>query len=192
VEIHWTLPRRALSAVALVVTVAVLAIVWASVVRTIQSAHPAPTRTPATAVAWGDRVFASRAELARWLRSRGAGYSTWARNHASSAGIIDPSVRKRAAARHSARTRPRAAAVKAPGKGTSSIDGPSHGHLLRSLLVFAALLVGVLCLVAAALPRLEPVRRLWPGLVRTARYGSFFVATGAALLGGLLIALIQG
>ena len=68
---------------------------------------------------------------------------------------------------------------------------PSHGHLLRSLLVFAALLVGLFCLLGAVLPRLEPARRAWPGLVRAAPYGTFLVATGAAVLGGLLIALMQ-
>jgi len=194
VELHWTLPRRALSAVALLVTIAVVAISWAAVVRTIQSAHPAPTRGRATAVAWGDRVFASRAELARWLRSRGVSYSVWAHNHVSSAGIIDPSVRKSAAARHSAHPRPHAAAVKAPPKSSSITQAaaPSRAHLLRSLLVFAALLVGTLCLLVAVLPRLEPARRAWPGLLRTAPYGSFLVAAGAAVLGGLLIALMQG
>ena len=193
VELHLTLPRRALSAVALLITVAVVAIAWAHVVRTIQSAHPAPTRARATAVAWGDRVFVSRAELARWLRSRGVAYSTWARSHASSAGIIDPSLRKRAAAGHSAHTRQHAAALKAPVKTPSIIQAaaPSHGPL-RSLLVFAALLVGVLCLLVAVLPRLEPARRAWPRVVRTAPYGTFLVATGAAVLGGLLIALMQG
>jgi hypothetical protein len=194
VELHWTLPRRALSAVALLVTVAVVAIAWARVVRTIQSAHPAPTQARATAVAWGDRVFASRVELARWLRSRGVAYSTWARNHASSAGIIDPSLRKRAAARRSVHIRPHATALKAPVKTPSIIQAaaPSHGHLLRSLLVFAALLVGLFCLLGAVLPRLEPARRAWPGLVRAVPYGTFLVATGAAVLGGLLIALMQG
>lgn len=199
-EFHWTLPRRALSSVALLVTVAVIAISWAAVVRTIQSAHPAPTRARATAVAWGDRVFASRAELARWLRSRGATYSAWARTHATSAGIIDPSVRaraasirKRAAARHSAHPRPHAAA-KAPQTSSpvTQAAAPSHGHLIRSLLVLAALLVGVLCFLVAVLPWLEPARRRWPGLIRTTPYGSFLIATGTAVLGGLLIALIEG
>jgi hypothetical protein len=43
-----------------------------------QSTSP---RTRAPGIVWGKRTFVSRAELARWLESRGRSYQAWARRH---------------------------------------------------------------------------------------------------------------
>ncbi len=37
------------------------------------------------AIVWGGRIFPTQAELAGWLRSRGADYSTWAIRHRAAA-----------------------------------------------------------------------------------------------------------
>jgi hypothetical protein len=42
---------------------------------------PTSTRTHAHGVVWGNRTFASRAALGRWLRSNGRSYEAWARRH---------------------------------------------------------------------------------------------------------------
>ena len=39
------------------------------------------SRAPAEGVVWGKRTFANRAELGRWLQSRGMSYQVWARRH---------------------------------------------------------------------------------------------------------------
>ena len=42
---------------------------------------PIQSRLQPTSVLWANRIFATRADLARWLRSRGASYETWAVSH---------------------------------------------------------------------------------------------------------------
>jgi hypothetical protein len=44
---------------------------------------------PPTAVVWNDRVFVSKAELTRWLRSRGTTYIQWAKRHARAQAILE-------------------------------------------------------------------------------------------------------
>lgn len=41
-----------------------------------------------TAVAWGDRVFASRKELEVWLEARGLSYRAWPHNHPVTGAIV--------------------------------------------------------------------------------------------------------
>jgi hypothetical protein len=43
--------------------------------------QPTSPRTRAPGIVWGKRTFVSRAELARWLNSRGRSYQAWARRH---------------------------------------------------------------------------------------------------------------
>jgi hypothetical protein len=42
---------------------------------------------PAKGIVWHGRTFVSRADFARWLRSQGLSYATWARRHPSLAGV---------------------------------------------------------------------------------------------------------
>jgi hypothetical protein len=46
-------------------------------------AGTSPVRSPVqpTSVVWANRIFATKADLARWLRSHGASYQTWASAH---------------------------------------------------------------------------------------------------------------
>jgi MYXO-CTERM domain-containing protein len=47
-----------------------------------------PPRTHAHAIVWGTRTFASRAELGRWLESRGRSYEAWARRHPAKPRVV--------------------------------------------------------------------------------------------------------
>jgi hypothetical protein len=51
---------------------------------------PASPRTPAHAIVWADRTFASRAALGRWLDSHGRSYEVWARRHPVKAAAATP------------------------------------------------------------------------------------------------------
>jgi hypothetical protein len=77
------LPRldRAFALLLTVVGVGAAAFTWAQVVRTISEATPPAPTMQATSIVWNDRVFQSPAELARWLRSRGATYTAWSEQH---------------------------------------------------------------------------------------------------------------
>jgi len=65
-----------------------IAIPWYLVARKLQDAQPVPSAVAAAGVIWGDRVFASRAPLAHWLRRRGVAYSVWASRHPPAASRI--------------------------------------------------------------------------------------------------------
>ena len=47
-------------------------------------------RTHAQGIVWGKRTFVSRAELGRWLESRGRSYEAWARRHPLEAAAATP------------------------------------------------------------------------------------------------------
>jgi hypothetical protein len=49
---------------------------------------PEPSNGPAQGVVWRGRTFATRADFARWLRSRGVSYRAWARSHPVQAGLV--------------------------------------------------------------------------------------------------------
>jgi hypothetical protein len=44
----------------------------------------------AEGIVWGERTFASRADLGRWLESRGRSYDAWARRHPVKAAAATP------------------------------------------------------------------------------------------------------
>jgi hypothetical protein len=65
-----------------VAAVAVLAIPWYLVARTISDVKPAPpSPVGASAIVWGGRVFADRAPFAHWLHVHGVAYSVWGGRH---------------------------------------------------------------------------------------------------------------
>jgi hypothetical protein len=190
VELRLPLSHRALLALGLVVGVVAVAMVWGDVVKKIRDVHPVAPHARPTAIVWADQVFTSRRALERWLRSHGSSYAAWVKQHPASAAVIDPRVRaKQVAVRHKRAVARRTHPVAAPRVRAAASGG---GHLLRWLLVLGSFLVGLVCLLAAAAPRFELGRIAWPAAVRLERYGSFFVATGSAILVGLLIALTQG
>jgi hypothetical protein len=51
------------------------------------SAQP---RKHAQGIVWGERTFVSRADLGRWLESRGQSYEAWARRHPVQAAAATP------------------------------------------------------------------------------------------------------
>jgi len=42
---------------------------------------------PTQGIVWNNQTFTTRAEFARWLRSRGTSYRVWARQHPSFTGV---------------------------------------------------------------------------------------------------------
>jgi hypothetical protein len=64
-----------------VVSVAIAALV-VEITRTMQNVEPVRAKAPPiSAVVWGDRVFLGSPSIAHWLKTRGVGYSVWARRH---------------------------------------------------------------------------------------------------------------
>ena len=81
--------RRLGNLVILVVVLGLLLVVWFWVVRTLTATvKPQATIGKPTALAWGDRVFSSQAQLEAWLRERGISYSVWASRHRAALEIV--------------------------------------------------------------------------------------------------------
>lgn len=60
-------------------------------------ASPPPSQPQARGIVWGGRTFVDLAAFARWLRSQGVAYETWALRHPTRAGIAPlrpPAVRQ--------------------------------------------------------------------------------------------------
>src|SRR5438128_9962588 len=62
---------------------------------------PIRSRVQPTSIGWANRIFATRADLARWLRSRGASYDTWALQHPAVAAASDSTPQVESANAHS-------------------------------------------------------------------------------------------
>jgi hypothetical protein len=108
VGVSLRLPRldRAFALFLALVGLGAAALTWAKVVQTISDAKPPALTMQATSIVWDDRVFQSPAELARWLRSRGATYAEWSKQHPAGRDLLEhrpttPSRRKHPAARRS-------------------------------------------------------------------------------------------
>jgi hypothetical protein len=67
--------------------------VWGTAIHTLTTPKPVPVKLRPEAIAWGDRVFADRKQLAVWLRARGHSYSTWERRHPAGVRILAPRPR---------------------------------------------------------------------------------------------------
>jgi hypothetical protein len=72
------------------VAIATVTFAWIQVVDRLRSPRPIPPLVTPSAIAWGDRVFASREQLATWLRTRGLSYERWAELHPAAASVIEP------------------------------------------------------------------------------------------------------
>jgi hypothetical protein len=135
------LPRldRAFALLLTVIGVGAAAFTWLQVVLTIsQAQRPAPTMR-ATAIVWDDRVFQSPAELARWLRSRGATYGEWSKQHPAGRDLLEhrpmtSSGRAHPAARRSKAggATPTAAPAKHSGRGAAHPSHPERMSTLRA------------------------------------------------------------
>jgi hypothetical protein len=74
---------------ALVLTALLTLAIVAGAVR-IVGGLSAPPRKHAQGIVWGERTFVSRADLGRWLESRGRSYEAWARRHPVQAAAAAP------------------------------------------------------------------------------------------------------
>jgi hypothetical protein len=61
---------------------------------------------PAQGIVWDNHTFANRAEFARWLRSHGTSYRTWARRHPSLSGVQPKRAAKQRKPAEEARQKP--------------------------------------------------------------------------------------
>ena len=159
-----------------VALVAVAAVPWVFVVRTLKDAKPPSVRTARpTSVVWDNRVFDSQHALAAWLRSRGASYETWAAAHPELDRILNPRSAP-APARQTTQAPARAAGAPhhahAHARSRAAAAGSSFdaARLLRRLLVLAAKIATALLILALVVFSLGPDRlivRVRPELTAT-------------------------
>ena len=155
-----------------VALVAVAAVPWVFVVRTLKDAKPPAVRsTRPTSVVWDNRVFGSQHALATWLRSRGASYKKWAAAHPELERILNPGAAPapqttRAAAPATTKAAPH---PHARSKATSG-SGVDATGLLRRMLVIAAKIATALLILGLVVFSLGPDRlivRVRPELTAT-------------------------
>jgi hypothetical protein len=128
--------------VALVVLGALAALLWVKVAMVLVNPPTVPPTLGARGavwaerdVVWADRVFVNRRGLAVWLRSRGASYDEWLKNHPS----LTPATSARAPVRH---------AHNAPAQGQPTVVGSNSwlsrlGWLALALVLTAGLVAAV-------------------------------------------------
>jgi hypothetical protein len=208
VPVQLSYLRRPVAFLLLAAAFAAVAATWMRVVQTISEAKPVPAAGQATAIAWGDRVFASRAELAAWLRSRGTSYEAWSKTHQVAAGVVEHRPVKAAAPvrqpQPAQSTRPaqtespeqtvprvhsapqpvhKVAASKHTVPAAAQASGDSR---LRRVLVAMLVLLAAACAWGAALPTV--VRDRFPALAfSVGRYRELFVTGAVALAVGLVV-----
>ncbi len=131
---------------------AAIGLPWIGIVKTVENPPP-PQVLKAQGIVWGGRVFVDRAALAAWLRSRGASYEAWAKNHpVDTTGATPRSVSHGAvvAARPTTGT---GAASPAP-RSTSSTGVPPWLVTVGWLGFCIALVLGLVAAVVRSLRRL--------------------------------------
>jgi hypothetical protein len=76
--------------VAFPLTVAIAALVWVEVARTLRNPDPlfVPKPPVVSGVVWSDRVFVDRAAFRRWLAARHLSYVEWERAHPNAAALL--------------------------------------------------------------------------------------------------------
>ena len=169
-----------------VVGLGAAAVAWAQVVQTISDAKPPTSTMQATSIVWSDRVFQSPAELAGWLRSRGATYASWATQHPVESALLErrPARTGRlhpAARRSNAAGATRSAATQSPLDASPSSGGSPVERIFIALLA----LLAAACAWTASLPRV--LRNRFPDLARSiAPYRSVLLAGAAALMIGIV------
>jgi hypothetical protein len=141
--LHLFQLHRPVAFLLLATALGAVALSWTRVVQTIYDAKPVPVLGRATSVVWGDRVFGSRAELARWLRSRGVSYDAWSKKHPLASAVVEhrrvkraarsaparkahPAPRPASARKAHAAPRPASARKAQPGPRTHLASGQAH------------------------------------------------------------------
>ena len=144
---------------------------------------PPTSEARANSIAWGDRVFASRARLEDWLDAHGASYEEWARKHPGAA----PWQPRRETAEP----------TDADGdRREVSLSTTHFGELTEALadlrtaaLLGIILVAGTLLLAASALPPSWYVGRVQGDTVLVRRRVET-AALGIGLLAGLLVPML--
>jgi len=95
---------------------------------------PAPA---ATSIVWADRVFSSKHDLARWLKSRGATYDEWSAHHPAASSVLERARTQKVASPSAFSAQPELA-----GRGDSK-------NVTLAVSILALSVVGVLALLLA-------------------------------------------
>jgi hypothetical protein len=176
-----------------VVAVVVVAVPWFVVARTLVNAKPVATDVAAPrSIAWGGRVFSTKADLAAWLRSHGASYGVWAELHPNDRAILERTSTVGNGSSQSAEAGPGTATVSTTPSGTAtphasgatsatSASGNSVSWLTITLLALASI-----AMLAALLPSVVPVTGEDVRLTSTQR--AYLFAAGFSVSVGVLVA----
>jgi hypothetical protein len=184
VSLHRPSFRQALALLVSAAALAAIAIVWTRVVSTISSGSPPASTVQATSIIWRDRVFVSVPELSRWLRSRGATYEDWSRNHPAARDRLEHLMRPPPPPSTTVEVSPAPVAA-----GPSASSTSSAGFPFESVVVTLLILLAVACAAAASLP--EALLYRFPRLTRTvAPRRDLFLAGAAAILIAVLAAVV--
>lgn len=173
---------------------AVVAAPWAVVARTLVDAKPVALNSgSARSIVWGGRVFSKQADLAKWLRSRGASYSVWAELHPGDRAILEHTTKPAASGGG------QAAGARAGGTATSttasrsrkppaSAESPATTASGSSVswLRIALLALASLSMLAALLPTVAPVSG--EDISLTATHRAYLFAAGFSVSVGVLVA----
>jgi hypothetical protein len=174
--------------------VAVAAALMSSLSRTselVDSGH-----MEASAIAWGDRVFTTRAQLEAWLRSHGAIYRAWLTRHPGAA-PWEPRRRASSTATERAESAAPVRAVAATGGSSEgapvaapAVEFPEPGSAWQRRIVLGLVLALALTLLAASAmpPRWYALRMHRVAALRRRRVET--AALGAALLLGVALPLL--
>lgn len=183
--------RRLLIAAA----IAVVAAPWAVVARTLVNAKPVDTGSAVAArsIAWGGRVFSKQADLAAWLRSRGASYSVWAARHPGDRAILEHTATaatggdnaQAAGTTGSGVTSANAGKTATPQASAGSPAGSTSGRSV-SWLTIILLALASMTMLAAFAPSVVPV--LGEDVRLTEIHRAYLFAAGLAVSVGVLVA----
>jgi hypothetical protein len=83
------LVHRSFAVLLLFVGVAAVAATWLKVAQTLSDAVPQQPVAHPSAIVWSDRVFETPAALRAWLRSHGATYIAWSKQHGLAAATLE-------------------------------------------------------------------------------------------------------
>lgn len=181
--------REALVLLVLGAALAVTGIVWARVVHTISNTRPVASSLKATSVVWGDRVFESRADLTRWLHTRGATYVRWSTNHPGARDLLEHRKPAKPTKHQTVRHAKPTVALPRAHRTTAASAGSSSGFPFEHTVVALLALLAVACALAASFPGALQVR--YPGLTRRiSPHRDVFLAGAAALVIGLVAGVV--
>jgi hypothetical protein len=179
-------PTRGLMLVVVAIGIVAIGLSWAKVAQTFLDAKPSIAPVQPSAIVWSGRVFQSRAELTRWLHSRGATYVAWRQRYPTAAAVLEH--RPPPAAKPAARP---AEPVAAPAGAVAPASTASGGHgVLRALILALLVAAAAVCAAAAALPAFVLQRH--PAVARAVvPHRELLIGGAAALTVGVLVGALM-